>query len=297
MRIGNWREPGTRPSIMVEIGSETLWRQGPLEIVKKVLDIIEANHGIVQEVKISRVDLCVDLLLEAAEWDDMKLRQERVCRGRKVGLYLDGDIFETFSTGVGDIRARLYDKIREIESVSKKTWMYDIWGVKASEIKEDERVIRVEFQIRREIIKELGAGKGDEFFKKIDEVWSYCTRKWLQFKDGYGNEHKLRKTLPWWKVVQDGFYGVQNAVPAVREKAIKIDERQLTAQIRGLTSSLTALEMEVRKLDPLNFKDIERCMKAVIARQRFKGEKLVEFQETVLRKRPKYSGVFQLAAC
>lgn len=290
MRVGNWMEPETRPSIMVEIGSEALWRQGPLGICQRVVDIIEECGGIIKEVKISRVDLCVDLELESDTWDDMKLRQARVCRGRKIGIYLDGDILETFSIGVGEIRARLYDKIREIDQVSKKTWMYDIWGIKKPE--EGKKVIRIEFQIRREVIKELGAGRASDFFEKIDEVWGYCTKKWLMFKDGKEEKHHTqRKILSWWKVVQDSFYGVQDPTPAVREKAIKVDGKQLRAQILGLTSSLTALTMEERKVDVLNFKEIEPCMRAVIASQRLKGHNLKEFKENVIRKRAKYARI------
>lgn len=288
MKIGNWLEPMTRPSIMVEVSSEALWRIGPLEIYDRVLDIIEDNGGMIKEAKISRADLCIDILLDAEKWDDIKLRQWKVSQSRKVGFDLEGEIFETFTIGRGgDISARLYDKAREIDKISKKYWMYDIW--KIQEVPEGKRAIRVEFQIRREVIKELGAGRGGDFMEKIDEVWAYCTKKWLQFKDGYGKEHKLRKTLPWWEEVQNGFLGVQEATPSIRKKAIRIDEEQLRAQIMGLTSSLTAIEMERRKLDGTNFKDISKCMGDVIARQKVKGDKLIEFKKSVIRKRPRYA--------
>ena len=288
MRVGNWMEPMTRPSIMVEISSSALWRMGPFEAYQRVLDIIEDNGGILREIKVSRADLCVDILLDEENWDDYKLREWRVCQARKIGLYLEGDVFETFTMGRGgEISARLYDKVREIEQKSHKFWMFDIWGIK--DVPDTRRAIRIEFQIRREVMKELGVGKGQEFFMKIDEVWAYCTKKWLQFKDGPDKGHKERKTLPWWKKVQEGFLGVQGVKPAVREKAIKIDEKQLRAQLMGIASSLTALEMEKRKLDVLNFKGILQCMRRVINQQRLRGEPLKEFQRDVLRKRPKYS--------
>jgi len=294
MRIGNWMEPTTRPSIMVEISSESLWRIGPMEIFERVLDIIEESGGMVKEAKISRADLCIDMMLDSEEWRtiyDFDLEKEKhksvVSRGKDCGMYWGGKGMKGITVGKGQICARIYDKPKEIKDISKKYWMYDIWGIK--EIPKEKRIYRVEFQIRREVIKDLGAGEGGDFFMKIDEVWAYCTKKWLQMKDGYGKEHKLRKPLSWWEVVQEGFLGVQGARPAIRKKAIKVDEKQLRAQLMGLASSLTALTMEKRKVDVLNFKEIEPCMKAVIASQKLQGYRLIEFKENVIRKRAKYS--------
>lgn len=288
MRVGNWIEPKSRPSIMVEISNETLWRIGAKEAYERIIDIINQCGGVVIEAKVSRVDLCMDLLFEKKNWDDVMMRKTKVCRGRKIGIHLDGIILETLSVGIGKIRCRLYDKIREIKQKSKKFWMFKIWGMSDKDLKEDELIIRVEFQIRREVIKELGAGNCDEFFNKIDEVWAYCTKEWLQFKSEEDREHKYRKTLKWWLVVQENFMGVQGACPAIREKAIKIDKDQLIAQLMGIGSSLTAVVMEEKFIDGLNFKEIDRCMMDVIELQRLEGNELSEYKERVIRKRVKY---------
>lgn len=289
LRIGNYLEPETRPSVMVEIGSEALWRIGPLEIYERVIDLLEEKGGHVQKAKVSRADLCLDILLDERKWNFLKLQNSKVCRGRKEHPFYDCGVFESYYLGKGEVMLRLYDKPREIKRESHKYWMYDLWGVKEGDIQEGKRLIRVEFQLRREAIKELGAGNGMQFFENLDRLWAYCTEKWVQFKDGNGKHHLMRKTLPWWKVVQKGFLGVQGAEPAIRKKAIREDKKQLQAQIMGLSSSLTALEMEERKLDPLNFDGIELCMNRVIESQRLKGYKLNEYKENVIRKRAKYS--------
>ena len=288
MRIGNWIEPKSRPSIMVEISSEALWRLGASEIFERIVEIIKACGGIVVTAKISRVDLCMDILLEESEWQYTNLEESKVCKAKKYGCVNGGKRLETFWVGLGDLKARLYDKVAEIESKSKKYWMYDIWKIKKDEIRDDQRVIRVEFQLRREVIKELGAGDASAFFMKIDEVWAYCTQEWLQFKDNPEREHKYRNTLPWWKVVQQNFLGVQDSNPAVREKAIKVDKEQLLAQITGLSSSLTALEMEENSVDPLDLK-IEPWMIKVIESLKLTGYELNEYRENVIRKRARYS--------
>lgn len=58
---------------------------------------------------------------------------------------------ETFSIGKGDIMMRIYDKILELRhSASKQATFADSWGV---EKYDEQPVARVEFQLRREILK------------------------------------------------------------------------------------------------------------------------------------------------
>jgi len=284
MKVGNWIEPGTRPSVMIEIGSETLWREGPTIVHDRVIDILEEAGGFIREVKVSRADLCVDILLDDETWSMMPLIDSLVTKAKKFNPWLTHKGIESLNVGTEKIKARLYNKPLEISEKSKKEWMYDVWKIK--EVPEGQKVIRVEFQVRREVIKELTKGTSIEFMEKIDEVWGYCTQKWLKFQDGKGKHHNQRKTLDWWKVVQNGFMGVQEPTPGIREKAIKEDAKQLRAQIVGLTSSLTAIEMEKRKVDILQWKSVDRCMWAVISREKGKEK---EFKESVLRKRPKYA--------
>jgi hypothetical protein len=68
MRIGKWLMPGTRPSVMVEIRSEALWMHGPVAMVERVLTLLKSIGANVKEVKVSRADLCVDVLLPARVW-------------------------------------------------------------------------------------------------------------------------------------------------------------------------------------------------------------------------------------
>ena len=223
LRIGNWKESTTMPGVMVEIGSETLWRAGPINICDRIIRLIQANDGIIKEIKVSRADLCVDVMLEKEIWNE-SLDQYMVTLAKKWNIWKSHQGIESLTVGTGEIRARLYDKPLEIEQVSKKKWMYKIWNIE--QVQEDKKVIRVEFQIRREIIKEMGLGTLKEFLLRSDECWSYCTRKWLKFQTRPGMHHTMRKTFEWWECIQDGFYGVQGALPAIRSKAIKEDADQ-----------------------------------------------------------------------
>lgn len=286
MRIGNWITPISRPSIMVEINSETLWRKGPHNTYERILRLIKYAGGLIISVKPSRADLCVDMLFDSDLWK-MDLVEYRATRARDWEIAGENKIIKQIKIGRGEIFCRIYDKALEIKQKGKKEWFYKIWGIE--KVPEDSKVIRVEFQIRREILKELGADKGSDFFKICDEIWAYCTKKWLKFQTCPGKHHTQRKTFEWWEMVQGGFMGIQGANPSIRTKAIKEDAKQLRAQIIGLGTSLTALEMERQGLDICHRADFQDCLNSVIEKEEYEGKGEREFQEGVIRKRAKYN--------
>jgi hypothetical protein len=285
LRVGNWKESTTMPGVMIEIGSETLWREGPINICNRIIRLIESNDGIIRAIKVSRADLCVDVLLDKDLWNE-SLDLHMVTLAKKWNVWKSHKGIESLNIGTGDIMARLYDKPLEIEQVSKKMWMYKVWKIET--VPEGKKVIRVEFQIRREIIKEMGLGRLKDFLLRADECWSYCTRKWLKFQTRPGMHHTMRKTFEWWECIQDGFYGVQGAFPAIRNKAIKEDADQLRNQILGFATSLTALkfeEIEAEYEDKVTFRD---CFGAVLDYYNEKKITEKEFKKMVQDKRAKY---------
>ena len=283
--IGNWLTPISRPSIMIDIGSETLWRVGPREAVEWIMNLIRSVGGEIISVKPSRVDLCVDVLMPDELWTD-DLKRYRVTRARKFHPYFEDDRLTGMMIGKGGISARLYDKVFEIERQSKKYWMFDIW--KLEEIPEGMKVIRIEFQLRREVIREVAIDTIDDLFKYPDNLWAYCTKNWLKFQDMPGKHHTQRETLNWWKEIQNGFMGVQDAVPIIRNKALRIEEEALRNQALGYLTSLVALEMEEMGLNiphRINFK--EAILSIINSSERI-GKDDNDFMDEVQRKRIKY---------
>ncbi|MGE4297635.1 MAG: hypothetical protein AB7E47_06365 [Desulfovibrionaceae bacterium] len=242
LRFANAKRPGNRPNVYVEIRSESLWHLGPIEAMTRVLDALKRNNAVLHNVKISRLDLCADVLMPE-EMFGPELLDLAVCRARDAAMYFRRGQ-ATFLTGIhigrGAMSARLYDKPREISDRGhKKDWMYSLWNL--SEVPEGFKVIRVEFQLRREPLKELGLDSVWSAFTEFEHIWAYCTEKWLKFQDRPGLHHTQRSTLPWWQDVQSNIMGLCGGVPLVREKAIKADERQLTSQALGLLTSLAVL--------------------------------------------------------
>jgi hypothetical protein len=114
-----------------------------------------------------------------------------------------------------------------------------------AEILKNKKIIRVEGQFRREALKELGIDHIDDLFSHIENLWAYFSQEWLKFQDSPGEHHTMRNTLPWWKIVQNGFLGIQNPRPLIRCKSIQPKKQQLHAQTYGtLTSFLACVHEE-----------------------------------------------------
>jgi len=176
-KIGNWQDPGPRPSVMIEIRSEALWHLGTEEAIRIVLGIIESNRGRIVETKLSRVDLCTDVLMPEKRWS-AELMDYAVTRATDHVPYYKHKRLTGIRIGKEAISARLYDKPLEITQQSQKTWMFDIWGI--SEVPKGKKIIRVEFQMRRRVLKELGLNTPRDLIEKSVNAWAYCTKDWLK---------------------------------------------------------------------------------------------------------------------
>ena len=245
IKIGDWLEPHQRPSVVAEVRSQTLWHHGPEKAVEGILGVLRANGGRVAEVKTSRVDLCVDILLPESEWNP-DLRHQAVTRARKTGLYEGPKGLETLMIGRGAVLCRLYDKPLEIAEVSGKWWMFEVWGLPNNEVPPGFRVIRVEFECKREALKEMGFGDWDAMCSGWDNLWAYCTRSWLRMVE-VKVHHTHERLLGWWKLVQAGFPGAPGAVEAVRHKVYEVNLAQAVRQVRGHLTSIIAMN---RQNDP-----------------------------------------------
>jgi hypothetical protein len=287
-KITKSSEPNSRPNGMIEFRSEALWRLGPEDVLSIALNIIEANGGHIIEAKLSRVDLCLDFIMSENRWSQ-KLMEYAVTRATDFEPYYKHKKLTGIRIGKGVISARLYDKPIEIEQKSKKYWMFDIWGIE--EVPQGKKIIRIEFQMRREVLKELGLKTAECLFEKIDQAWAYCTKDWLKFQDRPGLHHTQRSTFKWYEEIQNGFKGVQGAEPLVREKAVSMDKKRLMQQANGIISSLHAIKQEEKNEDrdkPVNIGD---CIRSYNDELRNNLPDWSALQAKIKRKRSKYHRV------
>jgi hypothetical protein len=299
LRIGSWDIPkASKPSVIIEIRSEPLWRLGPEKAAGRILSLIslvsssDLERQTVRDIKVSRADLCVDVLTPASFWNS-EILQSIVCRAKTIRpFYRNSQLIELdgFKVGNGDLVARLYDKQQEIKIKSRKYWMYDIWEFQA--IPQGWTVIRVEFQLMRQAIKDLGLDTPDDLFCLSVNLWAYCTQEWLKLQDRPGTHHTQRKTLQWWSVVQGGYNQVQGAYPLVRYKAIKSKQEHLIRQAYGLMTSLTALQQEQAGADIAELADFNDCLSAIFESLDFLGGER-DFGIRVFEKRAKNSREYE----
>lgn len=236
IQIGPPSPNKTRPDVYIRISSEALWTYGPKQCIDRIRAILAVWHARIKSIKPSRVDLCADILMKARNWTP-SLRNCIVCRAKKIGRYESGNDFEGIRIGEGQITARLYDKPLEILRKSNKTWFYDLWHLDS--IPDDLRVVRIEFQLRREAIIKAGIKTLEDLWQREARLWVYCTTSWLRLETP-GKHHTQRKLLPWWLLVQQSYEGAQNAEAIVMVKAVKIDKEMLISRMFGDMTSLAA---------------------------------------------------------
>jgi len=248
-------EPKVRPSVKVEIRSETLWHVGGKSAVGRVIGLLSAVGAEIHTVKPSRVDMCVDMQLPHEVWDPGLVRY-RVTPSKKCAVHIDNLDFEGIDIGKGDMKARLYDKPREIRQKGQKDWMFDVWGLK--KVIPDTVIIRVEFQIKRSILRELGIDMVFDLWMTEKQLWAYCTEKWLKFSTNPGSHHTSRQTFEWWKLVQSAYREEQPARPLIRCKALSTEQEKHFAQAFGSFTSLSAVIAEqLKDIGPLDMTFVE----------------------------------------
>ena len=255
-KVGSWVEMMARPSMMVEFRSEWLWSTGLEKAIERVHRLLTYWNAEVVSMTPSRLDLCADVLLRDDDFRQSAIADGIVCQARKRDFIYDGRTMETVWVGRGAVSCRLYDKVREIRQVSAKWWMFNFWGFKPEQLTDDYRVVRVEFQFRRESLSELGLNDCIDLIDQRANVWAYCTRKWFRLVDDNRKHTVRQKLLPWWGVVQQEWKATE-ADPAVRAKAVKAKESQILAQLFGQWISLLALDDEqaIESVDPISIKD------------------------------------------
>ncbi|MCP3981827.1 MAG: replication initiation factor domain-containing protein [bacterium] len=242
LSVGNWLEPKQRPSMSLQVRSETLWHVGALEAVARSVRMIESLGGEVECIKVSRLDLCVDILLHESHWR-RDVEDGLVTRARDINPHTQHRQLTGFSIGKNQIMARFYDKPVEIARQSRKSWMFDVWGIDA--VPADHRIIRVEFQLRRERVKGLGLDRFGQLHDRLPGIWAYCTQRWLRVVEDASVHHTQEELRPWWPVVRDGFPGAQGSEPVVVDRAVNTDREIVARQALGCLASLVALEIGV----------------------------------------------------
>ncbi|MCW2843471.1 MAG: hypothetical protein JWN22_1387 [Nocardioides sp.] len=209
------------------IESALNWYMGTLEMV---LGDVEWSS--------SRIDVFMDVQGWALTSED---RSRFVCRARQLTMWESDATFQTmrFGTGKSGVMARIYDKSEE--SRAKGTdWWPDVWG---ETYQAGERVLRVEFQVTREVLAQTSIHEPVDALGRLPGLWGYLTDEWLSLRTPTEDQTRSRwPVAPEWQDVQgaslrNGAIGLERMKAGHRAGSI----RRLLPATRGYLAAVGAL--------------------------------------------------------
>ena len=170
------------PLAYVKVSSACLAHRHPEEVFDEVSEII-ASFGVVDSMTISRVDVFVDF---QSDFEMESFRRESwVTRAGGFDTHARAGQFTGYSIGMGGpIGGRLYNKSIEIKK-SNKDYFNELWRRSGM----DERSVwRLEFEVNREVLSELGIYSAETLLDKLGGIWAYATQAWLRLATPQPND-------------------------------------------------------------------------------------------------------------
>ena len=153
-----------KPNFYVQFFSQALWRESAYLLHEKFLKWA-ASVGFTpyRPESLSRIDYCFDYDMPEIDFDEDSFKSLSVKDSKHRGGRKD----QTFTFGGGgDIMLRVYDKVAEIKQKSAKVWFYTLWG-------QDENVWRIEWQVRKEVLKDFDIVTFADLQKQIGDLLRY----------------------------------------------------------------------------------------------------------------------------
>ncbi len=177
-------------------------------------------------------------------------RREFLCRADARNLFENAEEFNGLQIGKREsgIMARLYDKT--IESAKNGTAYWPkLWGEKYDP---EQSVLRVEFEMHREVLRQFGVSTPDEVLAVCGAMWHYLTHDWLTHRDPTDDQTKSRWPISEeWREVQrasiaGGSLGIERAYGAKQAGVLANLMPSLVGQLANfgaLTNSESTIDL------------------------------------------------------
>ncbi|HUN54722.1 MAG TPA: hypothetical protein VMU29_06150 [Smithella sp.] len=237
------------PNIYISFTSEALhWELSDKELIELVEQDIKSLGGIIVKHKISRCDLYADFRIPGGLSFEF-VKSHMVGKAKDTSHFMNGKILETFYVGAKNspIQLRIYDKGKEIKKKgTEERWLL-LWF-----IDDPQDVWRIEFQIRRPILKQYCINTIDDLRNAKADLWKYATCEWLSLRC-LDNENQARRTIhEFWKKVQSciQFFGLVKG-------AVRNNEKNKIISIRWYVSRISSFLIPCAAI--LRDYDLESC--------------------------------------
>lgn len=244
----NRKESKTLPMAHVQFSSEYLASVG-VETAEQDLRMVINTLGMVNgEASVSRADLFLDFVcannlanIEQTDW---------ITRANLMAKYFDCRLSEPFTGWVigmgGNLHARLYEKVVEIINKSHKEYLFGLWQANGWQVAE--KVWRMEFQVEKQCLKELGILTISDLLSQQAALWHYLTHDWLRLSIPNPNDAKRDRwpNHPLWDAIAS-VYATQLNQPCLkrfRPARLPADERLFVHGLGGLTSFMASRGIE-----------------------------------------------------
>jgi len=235
------------PAIRVQPRAEFLHGHGVENVVEWTRNLLESECGPVL-LEVSRIDLFADFQGWPLNGDD---RHEFMCRAEARNLFESDEEFNGLKIGKresGTISARIYDKTIESAKSGTAYWK-EIWG---QNFDPAQSVLRVEFELHREVLRQFGVSTPDEVLAVTGSMWHYLTYDWLTHRVPTNDETKARWPISQaWQAVQrariaGGAIGIERAYGAKQAGVLANLMPSLVGQLANfgaLTGAQTTIDL------------------------------------------------------
>lgn len=153
-----------------------------------------------------------------------------------------GSALETFTRGKGDLMLRIYDKQAELAARPHKTWERLNW-----QNPDAKHVLRTEFQLRRDTLRQLAITTLDDLDRQLQPTWSYLTQKYFRLYTRHTIHPKQTPLAPFWTTIQNAWENPPPE-PAPRRNEPHPQTRQLVLQAAGCLAKAMALNNDQPEL-------------------------------------------------
>jgi len=234
---------GSTPNVFVEIGSISCWTRGIHDVFAYIELLFNLNKGYVLKKIINRVDMAVDFVGLDIHKTEIFNRDKWVKKADTYDVHGAGRRDNTAAFGFASnsiICLRIYDKLLQLKQEPAKFAIFkDIWGIPQNE--EPPPVTRVEYQLRKDALKEFKAQKYDDFINRIQGIWDYLSKEWFRLCNvKHRKKTQEAENTPWWNIVIKTFWSKMSVY--VERQSLKPSKaiEPLIDQAAGIAVSVCA---------------------------------------------------------
>lgn len=246
IQLSRRRSGSQVPVAYVQLRSQFLTSVGVEQAVRQLRLVLSSMADLSGEPNVSRVDLFADYSSPCPL--DSWTRDAWISRAHYIGTHFVQGVPSGWSIGGGDLQARLYDKVLELQK-SGKDYLRVLWA--AAGWTPDRPVHRLEFQVRNTPLKELGIRDFSSLMTGQGGLWRYMTEDWLRLAvPNPADDTKSRwPTHPLWVELSAFPWADQEAAeraPLRKDQAPSVD-----ALCRSLFAVLTSYMAVSSLTDPI----------------------------------------------